>query len=100
MSLHHCHILFHEDKGMMAPFMINAQASAAICKSSYDKGVHGCGINYPVAFQPEAHADCLRKVARADHLCRKRIPPSIRGQRAPGAVRQTLSRVAMDARTC
>lgn len=68
----HCHILFHEDLGMMANFIINEHATPAACQHSYDKSLAGCDTNYPV--DQKANCQCRKRARVADKVCRRQIP--------------------------
>lgn len=70
----HCHIVFHEEAGMMLDFIINERATPEICQNSYDKSVADCDVNYPAAVNPGGHQECRKRARSADKACRRAIP--------------------------
>lgn len=44
----HCHLLFHEDFGMMSSLHINRHASAGLCRRNYAQARADCERNHPM----------------------------------------------------
>lgn len=68
----HCHLLFHEDAGMMSTLQINAHATAHLCEGNYLHAKADCERNHPMDIP--RYRTCRQRARRADRVCRSRIP--------------------------